>query len=120
MTIDWTQLLNNLGFPIFFGVFVMWMVGKYGEDVIKAWNSFAQAIHNLSKSVDDNTAVTRKQYEESMSVKEQLRILNDKLTNFDVRFDKFDSDYIEIMRLLKDIERKLECKYYYTPATAET
>ena len=36
MTIDWTQTLNNLGFPIFFGVFVMWMVSKYGKDFIQA------------------------------------------------------------------------------------
>ena len=108
MTIDWTQLLNNLGFPIFFGVFVMWMVSKYGKDFIQAWKDFALAIQKLGHSVDDNTAVTRKQYEESMSVKEQLKVLNDKLNNRDVRFDKLDADYIEIRSLLREIERKLE------------
>ncbi len=108
MTIDWTQILNNLGFPIFFGVFVMWMVSKYGKDFINAWKDFALAIQNFGRSVDDNTAVTRKQYEESISVKDQLKNLNEKLNNRDVRFDKLDSDYVEIMRLLKEIERKLE------------
>ena len=107
MTIDW-MALTNLGFPIVFGMFTLWTVSKYGPEFIKAWNSFAQAIHNLGKSVDDNTTVTRKQYEESMSVKEQLRLLNDKLNNRDVRFDKLDADYTEIMHLLKEIERKLE------------
>ena len=99
--------LTNLGFPIVFGMFTLWTVSKYGPEFIKAWNSFAQAIYNLGKSVDDNTAVTQKQYEESMSVKEQLRLLNDKLDNRDVRFDKLDSDYIEIKQLLAEIERKL-------------
>ena len=107
MTIDW-MALTNLGFPIVFGMFTLWTVSKYGPEFIKAWNAFAQAIHNLGKSVDDNTAVTRKQYEESMSVKEQLKVLNDKLNNRDVRFDKLDADYIEIKSLLREIERKLE------------
>lgn len=107
MTIDW-MALTNLGFPIVFGMFTLWTVSKYGPEFIKAWNSFAQAIHNLGKSVDDNTAVTRKQYEESMSVKEQLKNLNEKLNHRDVRFDKLDADYGEIMHLLKEIERKLE------------
>ena len=43
-----------------------------------------------------------------MSVKEQLKNLNEKLNNRDVRFDKLDADYTEIMQLLKEIERKLE------------
>ena len=107
MTIDW-MALTNLGFPIVFGMFTLWTVSKYGPEFIKTWNSFAQAIHNLGKSVDDNTKVTRKQYEESMSVKEQLKNLNEKLNNRDVRFDKLDADYGEIMQLLKEIERKLE------------
>ena len=107
MTIDWTQTLNNLGFPIFFGVFVMWMVNRYGKDFIQSWKDFALAIQNLGRSVDDNTAVTQKQYEESMSVKEQLKALNDKLNKRDVRFDKLDSDYIEIKQLLAEIERKI-------------
>ena len=107
MTIDWMQTLNNLGFSMFFGVFVMWMVSKYGKDFIQAWKDFALAIQNLGRSVDDNTAVTQKQYEESMSVKEQLKALNDKLNKRDVRFDKLDSDYIEIKQLLAEIERKI-------------
>ena len=107
MTIDWTQTLNNLGFPIFFGVFVMWMVNRYGKDFIQSWKDFALAIQNLGRSVDDNTAVTQKQYEESMSVKEQLKALNYKLNKRDVRFDKLDSDYIEIKQLLAEIERKI-------------
>jgi cell shape-determining protein MreC len=110
MTVDWTQVLNNLGFPILFGVFVLWSISKYGPEFLKAWNEFSKAIQNLSRSVDDNTAVTKKQYEESMSVKEQLKQLNEKLNNRDARFDKLDSDYLEIISLLDSIEKKLRAR----------
>lgn len=107
MTIDW-MALTNLGFPIVFGVFVLWSVSKYGPIFIKAWSDFTMAIQRLSSSVDENTQVTRRQYEESMSVKEQLKNLNDKLAGRDIKFDKAAQDHAEIMRLLHEIEKKLE------------
>lgn len=107
MTIDFMSLIASQGFSIVFGVFVMWFAAKYGKDFVSAWKEFALAIQNLSNSVDDNTAVTQKQYEESMSVKEQLRTLNEKLNSRDVKFDKLSSDYAEIKRLLDEIERKV-------------
>ena len=107
MTIDFMDVIASQGFSIVFGVFVMWFAAKYGKDFVLAWKDFALAIQNLSHSVDDNTAVTQKQYEESMSVKEQLKTLNEKLNSRDIKFDKLSADYMEIKRLLDEIERKV-------------
>lgn len=94
--------IGNVGFLLFFAVAVVHNVIKYGPDFLTAWKDFSMAIKDLGNNVADNTDVTRRQYEESLSVKEQLKNLNDKLNSRDAKFDKQTSEHAEMVRVNKE------------------
>lgn len=75
---------------------------------------FANAIKDLSKSVEANTAVTQQQVNETGGVKAQLEAVIKKLDARDKRFDNIDNECrelreekTEIKQLLTEIDKKL-------------
>lgn len=104
---DWNEIIKTQGFAIVFGLVVLALAAKYAPAFIKAWTDFSVAISNLTKSVDTNTAVTDKQFKESLDVKTQLEVLNEKLSGRDSLFQQNRKDHEEMLRIVKEMERKL-------------
>jgi hypothetical protein len=101
MEINWMDI-TNLGFPILFGVFVLYTANKWGPKLLDTFMSFSKAIYELNKSVEYNTTVTQRQYEESMSVREQLKRLNEKLNARDARFDKQSLEHEHFIKITQE------------------
>lgn len=106
MTIDWTAVLNG-GFLFFFGVAVVWSSLKHGPTLLKAWNDFTKSLDSLSNSVAQNSAITEKHFTETVSVKDELKVLNHRLDAHDKNALNIKTDQDEILRLLREIERKI-------------
>lgn len=106
MTLDWTAILNG-GFLFFFGVSVIYFLVKHGPTFLAAWNEFTHALDDLATSVSQNSAITQKHYDETVTVKDELKGLSNRLDAHDKNALNIKNDQAEILRLLREIERKI-------------
>jgi len=91
------------------------IITKYLPDVgvafkggLKAFQEFVNAINkntestvNSAKSIDKNTVVTNKGFEQSVQVLEELRAVN-------LKFNKHDANALEVYKVIDDLIKVLE------------
>ena len=83
--------LIDTGFTLAFAVGVCVFVFKYTPLILNAWMSF-------NKSIDRNTEITNRHYDETVDLKRQLLDLKEKLEHHNVNALDLQRDHDEILK----------------------
>lgn len=100
---DMTMLgqILNLGTPVAVLVFLGWFLSKYAPKFIEAWQQLCESINN-------NTEVTKRQYDSTVTVAEQLREVVRRLDRYAQDVQLRAAEHIEIINLLKTIREMID------------
>ena len=108
MTTDWVNIISAVGFPIVLVLLGVNLIAKHIPTVLTEWRRFTVANESFAKTVERNTEITYKSYDESISVKELLQQAIEKLDNHHQNATDIRDDVWEVRSILTELMQQLD------------
>ena len=108
MTTDWVNIISAVGFPIVLVLLGLNFFAKYLPTFLAEWRRFTVANENFAKTVERNTEITYKSYDESITVKDLLQQAIEKLDHHHSNATEIRDDVWEVRSILTELMQQLE------------
>ncbi len=87
---------------------LFFMIWKFLPQFIEVQKNLSVSIFKFSESVEENTKITRKQYEKTFSIVDELKEVKLRLERHEDNAHEIKECQDEILRLLTEMKNKLE------------
>ena len=108
MTTDWLTVFTTVGFPVGLILIALRFFAKSAPILLEEWRRFVAANESFAKTVERNTEISYKSYDESVSVKDLLHQAIEKLDNHHNNATEIKDDVWEVRSILTELMQQLE------------
>ena len=108
MTTDWLTVFTTVGFPVGLILIALRFFAKSAPVLLEEWRRFVAANESFAKTVERNTEISYKSYDESVSVKDLLKQVIEKLDNHHNNATEIKDDVWEVRSILTELMQQLE------------
>ena len=108
MTTDWLTIFTTVGFPVGLILIALRFFAKSAPVLLEEWRRFVAANEKFAQTVERNTEITYKSYDESISVKDLLQQAIEKLDHHHDNATEIKDDVWEVRSILTELMQELE------------